>query len=967
MDWSPSSSPGDRGAPTALLPPIELCPPSPPAPQTSKPSGSSTRENKEMLTYTPEADEDKTPMAPPRRRAHHLQIGTGAIIPVASLANGSHNDTPKYEITQDGLTPSISASGSMASAGSNMTLAPKPAGINKPVDNLNGRTSPGISASLGRLAGASTAGKIDEEVPKTTSSGLTRRNSLSGGVVSATLSNSGSMGGGLKIPARISAKQDALKRDLGAVREFALSIDGTSVCRFRPTVLTRLPTELKRLQFSYELVLFEVRRLCASSPPSADQTEAPSKPWYKMRRTGPVSSFHSPRSSAPEAETPSQPSTPVSPTFEKPFVKRRVHVLRSPEPPKEENIDESSFIPAEQKASSRTALAELDLHYSIWWECAGLLIELGGAAPPVVAGSVVRSPTLPALRKPGLGMSEDQSTPRARGRHAALPKQEPEGSITDLSNTLSPDPSTSSGRRRGSTGQQDLNARQIHLLKGMLSTPNPSDLSSSVDFGSLYATQLQALSPVISNPGSTVRTTSAVVIEDELAPVDDDQQALAEREKKRSRRVSLAGKLGVREILAALKWTKEKAKQRNKQPNANTGSTGRKSVDFTGVARASIDQARPAALSDDTPALDGSAAGHSTDNLNVASPAQTGAPPSPYKRNRRRSLASIFKFGNTSSAQSEDRSISRSRSRVDLASPPPFSSGYTSSHHTGSRAEENTGTDVDSDWDQMSSPSDLPGRYAVSQQAGSSQDLSGSPTLVRGRVAPVGIPITGTSRRGSSIVSRNASTSRVAYSSASASAASLVSSSVYGSAASQLSLHESFGGRVAGDRSDDERRRLKKPPSKQPRRPPSAGGRKSQPILSQGSSSGPLSNPDPPPPLPPASPMVDRQYYSTRSASHKSPSIPEYPTHPYPSASTRSAPMHGVSASSATDLSQPRLALTPENIVPLLVYAREVKLKLADCLVELKSLESDLLMSKVGGEYLDNDGAVEFAPDEGTW
>jgi hypothetical protein len=77
--------------------------------------------------------------------------------------------------------------------------------------------------------------------------------------------------------------------------------------------------------------------------------------------------------------------------------------------------------------------------------------------------------------------------------------------------------------------------------------------------------------------------------------------------------------------------------------------------------------------------------------------------------------------------------------------------------------------------------------------------------------------------------------------------------------------------------------------------------------------------------------------------------------------------MHGTSTSSTTDLAQPRLALTPENIVPLLVYAREVKLKLADCLIELKSLETDLILSKVGGEYLDNNGAVEFVPDDNEW
>lgn len=680
-----------------------------------------------------------------------------------------------------------------------------------------------------------------------------------------------------------------------------------------------------------------------------------------MRKPSTNAQFHVPRRSVPEAETPSQPSSPVSPTFDKSIFKRRVHIIRAPEQPKEEPISESSFIPTEQKELATAALSELDLNYTIWWECAELLIELGGAAPPVIAGTAVpvRSPTMPALRKPGFGRSEDQSTPRARGRHTALPNNEPNSSITDLNNGPSPNPSISSRDRRGSTGQQDLNARQIHLLKGMLSTPDPNDLTLSVDFGSIRSPEPQTLSPVISNPNSTVRTTSSAAMENEGSVGNEPQ--LTEKEKKRNRRISLAGKLGVREILAALKWTKEKATQRYKQPTTIPGSEGRKSVDFAELARGSLDQSRPPAPLSDAGLLDDSCAEESRDNLNVASPAQAEASQSPYKRNRRRSLASIFKFGGTSGNQSENRSLSHSRSRIDLASPPPLpiGGGYPNSQYGGSRVDDNTGADADSDWDQLNSPSDRSGRYAGSQHAGSSaQDLS--PPATRGRVAPVGIPITNSSRRGSSTVSHNASSSRVAYSSASASAASLVSSSVYGSAASQLSLHESFGGRRASDKSDDERRRLKKPPSKQPRRPPSASGRKTGPTSSQDSFSAQRT--DPPPPSV-ASPMADRPYYSTRSTSHKSPSIPEYPAHPYPSASTRSAPLHGNPAPKTADLSQSRLALTPENIIPLLVYAREVKLKLADCLVELKSIESDLLLSKVGGEHFDNDVAVEFVPE----
>ena len=573
-----------------------------------------------------------------------------------------------------------------------------------------------------------------------------------------------------------------------------------------------------------------------------------------------------------------------------------------------------------------------------------------------MAGATVTSPVMLALRRPGFSVFDDQSTPRAKSRQAPLPKQDPHsaGSITNLTETAPPDASISD-RRRGSTGQQDLNPRQLQLLKGMLSTPNPNDLSSSVDFSSFYATDARVLSPVISNAASTVRSPYGASEDEEITAGKDAQVGM--EKKKRNRRISLVGKLGVREILAGLKWTKEKATQRYKQALLTPESNSRRSVDLEGaVSRPSIDHKGSRDPLENSVQDAERDAACSKDNLNVSRPAQAGAPPSPYKRNRRRSLASIFKFGSASTAPAEDKVVHSSRSRVDLASP----SGYSSSYNTSSRADDSTGPDADSDWDQLNSPSDIPGRHLTSRHTRSSaQDLS-STVLKGGRPAPINIPVSNSSRAGSS---RHASASRNTFASASASSASLVSSSVYGSAASQASLHESFGGR-GGSGNEDERRRLKKAPMRQSRRPPSTGARRSQPSSSQHSSPGKKLSSTPPVVT---SPILNRPYYSTRSATGHSPPVPENSTHPYSSASTRLAPIHGTSASSSTDLSQSRLALTPGNIVPLLVYAREVKLKLADCLVELKALETDLLLSKVGGEYLENDGTVEFVPEDGEW
>lgn len=720
-----------------------------------------------------------------------------------------------------------------------------------------------------------------------------------------------------------------------------------------------LLSELKRLQASYQAALKVVSDLSKPILPSVQVS--PSRRLYRMRATSPTPHFHIPR--PPSLVDPeSQPSSPTSPTFDKTFFQnppRRAIVHQSSVPdlaedPEEED-DQIAQIPKEQRDRATASLAELDNHYGIWWECADLLVELGSAAPPAVAATPVKSPTMASLQR--ATMTQEHSTPRPKERHATLPRHEqPPLSVRDLaspstSHEPSSDPATSSGQRRGSTGQQDLNPRQIQLLKGMLTTPNPNDLSSSVDFQSSYVAPTSTLSPVISYPSSSVRSavnfeTPRVLPSQPVPYLTDDEDVLNEKEEKRNRRISLAGRLGVKEILATLKRTKEKVmRQRARQQYVAPEDASRASLDYGTASRASIDQSRSVSQAPPSPRP-----GLSRENLNISSPPQTGAPPSPYKRNRRRSLASIFKFGSSSStAQNEDKLLTYSRSRIDLASPTPGEDPNTR-HGGGLRVDDGPNTDIDSDWDYMNSPSDIPGHYRTLQRkVSSSQDLSHSGYQSRGRTAPVGVPI-GSSRAGST-VSRNTSTSRHVYTSASASAASLASTSIYGSAASHQSLHEAFGGRGMSDKSEDERRRLKKP-VRPPRRPPSAS-RRSIHTSSQTSLPGQVIGLTPPGIV---SPIMDRAYPSTASTSHQSQTA---------SLSNHSTSTHSIShrrrTPSMTDMSSPRLALTPENIVPLLVYAREVKLKLQECITEVKLLETDLLLARAAVEDKeDMDGSVEL-------
>ncbi|KAG8825931.1 hypothetical protein FRC17_008457, partial [Serendipita sp. 399] len=346
-------------------------------------------------------------------------------------------------------------------------------------------------------------------------------------------------------------------------------------------------------------------------------------------------------------------------------------------------------------------------------------------------------------------------------------------------------------------------------------------------------------------------------------------------------------------------------------------------------------------------------------SLAVVDGPRTADPPSPYKRSRRRSLASIFKFGNGSTTHATDQSTTHSKSRVDLTSP------TFPSERSGAAWDQSPGDHLyESDWDQLNSPSDIPGRNAYSHRPQRSNvDLPHS-SDIREPQATNGIPIPTGKRRGST-KSRDVSVSRYGYSSASASAASLANSSVYGSAASQFSLHEAFGGRGAqGRREEDDKRRLKKPQSKAPRRPPSASGRRSKHSYSPSrqlispTSSGITS------------PNLDLPQHTTRSSSrHSHLTEGGIPMASSSARSTSRSQQPPPSSSSMGELSQPILALTPENIVPLLVYAKEVRSKLADCLLELKALESDLLLSKPSREndILDNGGAIEIETNGTRW
>ncbi|KIM28544.1 hypothetical protein M408DRAFT_329337 [Serendipita vermifera MAFF 305830] len=104
---------------------------------------------------------------------------------------------------------------------------------------------------------------------------------------------------------------------------------------------------------------------------------------------------------------------------------------------------------ASNQAVNPATIQSIEAQYGMWWECAELLVELGGAAPPTVAGTPIQEnqPSIP---------------PRTFGS---------QGSANGHYGTQRSFSSSSSGG--------DLSTRQLEILKQMLSTPNPTTFNPS--------------------------------------------------------------------------------------------------------------------------------------------------------------------------------------------------------------------------------------------------------------------------------------------------------------------------------------------------------------------------------------------------------------------------------------------------------------------------------------------------------
>ncbi|KIK70974.1 hypothetical protein GYMLUDRAFT_33070 [Collybiopsis luxurians FD-317 M1] len=411
-----------------LLPPIELYPPSPPSPPRIGASRSS------------------------------LNLSSPASTTLFLVSKSSSSSTVVPKVHGSTGTVSKSQAGVIATASlGRSTIVPSIGGIGK-------AGHPSMQTSSSMPGG-----------PSTTTTNVPRRNSMGDLKL-----------GELKIPARISQAQVGLRRDLGMVKEFAGRVE-----------------QLKSLQTTYHNLVIEVQEILdaqhaqhAKHGPSSTTSPLPSPITGNIFR--PLSRMRSSTSTSPSRSSPSSLSVSVSPSSP---------ATLSPSPPLSVPATSSPDIVFPEPVS--TFAASVDVHhykhlaaafytinskYKIAWECAELLIELGGG--PSASGElsttlVLNSPPLPRpstaesaqgnqskkSRERAITLSGEQSkpgtpTPGAGPSHASSYTASSYGSYT---------PSTHNGSAgtpnmawRASTGRHDLNQRQLVLLREMLNNSDSS-------------------------------------------------------------------------------------------------------------------------------------------------------------------------------------------------------------------------------------------------------------------------------------------------------------------------------------------------------------------------------------------------------------------------------------------------------------------------------------------------------------
>ncbi len=235
-------------------------------------------------------------------------------------------------------------------------------------------------------------------------------------------------------------------------------------------IIKNMVLELKDIQRTYDFLVSEIQSILdAYAVQHAEQ--------QTQRATIPV---------------PSGPARATTPSFFsnlKPKARVRSNTnATSPLPSKAEVVEDPTTTKAQMAYKAlASAFYFINSKYRIIWECADLLIELGGggnanrniSAPPT-------SSSAPLISQSPVGFADQRSIASKRGRERAITLAGDESKISlvmpsdrsepVVSNhdapSLRKDPSLPSVTWRASTGRHDLSQRQLVLLREMLNNMN---------------------------------------------------------------------------------------------------------------------------------------------------------------------------------------------------------------------------------------------------------------------------------------------------------------------------------------------------------------------------------------------------------------------------------------------------------------------------------------------------------------
>ncbi|KAJ3750420.1 hypothetical protein DFH05DRAFT_1467183 [Lentinula detonsa] len=736
-------------------------------------------------------------------------------------------------------SPSL-ASASAAAYSAQSTFNKSPSLTNpKPTKAVSPKAVSPLTASLGRSTGVPSSGMGGKNITSSTSMPATststnvpRRNSL----------------GDLKIPARISQAQVGLRRDLGMVKEFAGRVERELVFTayfqmflnlflFVPHFFHNLLVEVQSIldaQHAQYAVQAQsqsrgVSPLSGTSSSLGGSSSSPSSPsalnvMNPMNIFRPLSRIRSNISSTIISPSSSTDSTSAADT---PHVSPTSLTGSSTHPEKPESTFphphsevspvslQSSFPHPDTYKHLAAAFYTINSRYKIAWECAELLIELGGGPasameegtgsspgvinesvhPSSVSGNVFhgRPPTSTSAptalgsvgssqakksRERAITLSGDESSSSKPGTptpDAGLPNYfSPLSGPTSGSTSMAANTSTFNSAPasmpnmawRASTGRHDLNQRQLLLLREMLNNPDSTFVSESVPPGqqplqpppSSHRTQFDESmnSPMLTTPSALPTATdevnrewrwgegmnsSTITLPSEESSVpsgfgldrlgaggissNPDDPHGNKKNRKTSRSSRLRGMSGLRDMLRSL--TRNQNHQSNLMnastmvpPSTTSLGTEESSIEYhhryvhakvpgagAGESSAYTTQGRRRAKTSSGPDAGSSIRDRDQERSTSPYPNTHIRPISPFTASslsvkaspRRPSLASIFRLG---SRESKEGREGRDKKEKLFSSPssPDVPGGVDDVMHTKERSGKTSGTS-DEDWDRL--------------------------------------------------------------------------------------------------------------------------------------------------------------------------------------------------------------------------------------------------------------------------